>query len=133
MNDGVFIPPLKVPVRQQWNENEDVAPCGAFCPKQILSLQTLGGQETGQLFIDECHKENSAKKCLRRRKNTDKSHFNEEPRQKMGPPVPRFVRSASWLIEDSPSFTMFTMLRVITGCVDGAECNNGQCVMFICL
>ena len=110
-----------------------VGTVGGDLPNEDAWSSDLAGQETGQLFIDECHKENSAKKCLRRRKNTDKSHFNEEPGQKMGPPVPRFVRSASWLIEDSPSFTMFTVLRVITGCDDGAECNNGQCVMFICL
>ena len=62
------------------------------------------GQETGQLFIDECHKENSAKKCLRRRKNTDKSNFNEGPRQKMRPPVPLAPSQplATRFIEDSP-------------------------------
>ena len=51
MNDGVFIPSLKVPVRQQWNENEDVAPCGAFCPKQILSLQTWPDKKPGNCLL----------------------------------------------------------------------------------
>ena len=68
-----------------------------FLSRANTQSSVSGGQETGQLFIDECHKENSAKKCLRRRKNTDKSHFNEEPRQKMRPPVPRQLRfSAHW-------------------------------------
>ena len=58
------------------------------------------GQETGQLFIDECHKENSAKKCQRRRKTLIKAILMKGLGKKWDHLSP--ASSAARFIEDSP-------------------------------